>query len=227
MSGGDETLSAALPGAERKGQRTRRQILEAARAVFGDVGYERATIRGIASAANVDKSSIVKYFGTKQKLFEEAVIWTIPIGDVVSKDSSQTAENLARGMLAAWAADPDSPMAVLLRASMTSDEAAEILRTHITSHAISAIATTIDAPDARLRAALIGAMLMGIASQRYLLRMPDLVDVDTERILQLITPALRTVIAPVSDVRDHGRSERPAAARISRRAAARSVSGNM
>jgi AcrR family transcriptional regulator len=196
MSGGDETHSAAVPEAERKGQRTRRQILEAARAVFGEVGYERATIRGIAAAANVDKSSIVKYFGTKQKLFEEAVTWTIPIHDVVSEDPSQTAQNLARGMLAAWAADPNSPMAVLLRASMTSEDAAQILRTHITYHAISAIATTINTPDARLRAALIGAMLMGIASQRYLLRMPDLVDVDTEHILRLITPALRAVIDP-------------------------------
>ena len=196
MSGGDETFSAAVPEAERKGQRTRRQILEAARTVFGEVGYERATVRGIAAAANVDKSSIVKYFGTKQKLFEEAVTWTIPINDVVSEDPSQTAENLARGMLAAWSADPNSPMAVLLRASMTSEDAAQILRTHITYHAISAIATTIDRPDARLRAALLGAMLMGIASQRYLLRMPDLVDVDTEHILQLITPALRAVIDP-------------------------------
>jgi AcrR family transcriptional regulator len=197
MSGGDDTPdSEAVPAAERKGQRTRRQILETARTVFGEVGYERATIRGIARAAGVDKSSVVKYFGTKQKLFEEAVTWTIPIQDVVSEDPSQTAENLARGMLAAWAADPNSPMAVLLRASMTSEEAAQILRTHITYHAISSIATTIDRPDARLRAALIGAMLMGIASQRYLLRMPDLVDVDTERILRLITPALRAVIDP-------------------------------
>lgn len=43
---------------------------------------------------------------------------------------------------------------------------------------------------------LIGAMLMGTTSQRYLLRMPDLVDVDTEYLLQLITPALRAVIEP-------------------------------
>jgi hypothetical protein len=61
---------------------------------------------------------------------------------------------------------------------------------------VSTIAKTIDAPDARLRAALIGAILMGIASQRYLLRMPDLVDVDMEHLLRLITPALRAVIDP-------------------------------
>jgi AcrR family transcriptional regulator len=197
VSGDDQPQdSAGTSGSERKGQRTRRQILQAARMVFGDVGYERATIRGIAATANVDKSSIIKYFGTKQKLFEEAATWTIPIENVVSADPSQAAENLARGMLAAWAADPNSPMAVLLRASMTSEEAANLLRTHITSHAISTIAKTIDAPDARLRAALIGAMLMGVASQRYLLQMPDLVDVDTEHLLRLMTPALRAIIDP-------------------------------
>lgn len=186
-----------IPDAERKGQRTRRQIVAAARKVFGEVGYERATIRGIAAVANVDKSSVVKYFGTKRNLFEEAATWTIPIDDVVSDGGpAQTAENLARGMLAAWGADPNSPMAVLLRASMTSDEAADLLRAHITSHAVGSIAKTIDAPDARLRAALLGAMLMGVASQRYLLRMPDLVDVDTEHLLRLITPALRAVIDP-------------------------------
>jgi AcrR family transcriptional regulator len=183
---------------ERKGQRTSRRILEAARAVFADLGYERATIRGIAAAAGVDKSSVIQYFGTKQNLFREAVHWTIPVADAIADTPEQTAENLARGMLAAWAADPNSPMAVLLRASMTSEDAAEILRNHITSSATPTLATAIDAPDARLRAALAGAMLMGIASQRYLLRMPDIADVDTEEILRLITPALRALIDPDS-----------------------------
>jgi AcrR family transcriptional regulator len=50
---------AAVTG-ERKGERTRRRILEAARRVFADLGYERATIRGIAAAADVDKSSVIQ-----------------------------------------------------------------------------------------------------------------------------------------------------------------------
>ena len=99
-------------------------------------------------------------------------------------------------MLAAWASDPNSPMAVLLRTSLTSEDAAEILRSHITSQAVDSLAATIDSPDARLRAALVGAVLMGIASQRYLLRMPDLADADVEDILRLVTPLLRTLIDP-------------------------------
>jgi Tetracyclin repressor-like, C-terminal domain len=49
---------------------------------------------------------------------------------------------------------------------MTSEDAAEILRTHITNDTIPDLAQAINASDARLRAALFGAMLMGITSQR-------------------------------------------------------------
>jgi AcrR family transcriptional regulator len=188
--------SASEKGGERKGQRTRRRILEAARGVFAEVGYERATIRGIASAADVDKSSVIQYFGTKQNLFREAVHWTVPIDQVVADTPGQTAENMARGAMAAWAANPNSPMAVLLRASMTSEDAAEILRTHITSRITPALAETIHAPDARLRAALAGAVMVGIATQRYLLQIPDLCDVDVEDIVRLVTPALLALIEP-------------------------------
>ncbi|WP_443732530.1 TetR/AcrR family transcriptional regulator [[Mycobacterium] fortunisiensis] len=187
---------------ESKGQRTRRRILDAARGVFAHLGYERATIRGIAAAAGVDKSSVIQYFGSKKNLFREAVHWSIPVADAVGDTPAQTAENLARGMFDAWAADPNSPMTVLLRASMTSEDAAEILRDHITSEAVTALADTIDAPDARLRAALLGAMLMGVASHRYLLHMPDLREAGTDDILRLITPLLQTLIHADDDVTD-------------------------
>jgi len=181
---------------ERKGQRTRRRIMDAARKVFADVGYERATIRAIAAAADVDKSSVIQYFDTKQNLFREAVHWDIPINELVADDVAQTATNFTRGVLEAWSADPNSPMAVLLRASMTSEDAAELLRTHITTQAIDAVAALIDAPDARLRAAVASAVLMGVASQRYLLRMPDLHEADTDEVVRLVTPLLRSLLEP-------------------------------
>lgn len=188
------------PGvAERKGARTRRRILTAARAVFADAGYERATIRAIAAAAGVDKSSVIQYFGSKQGLFREAVHWDIPNAELITDDPAETTENRVRGMLAAWAADPNSPMAVLLRTSMTSEDAAELLRDHITVQSVEPMAATIDTPDARLRAALAGAIMMGIASQRYLLRMPELVDADVEDILRLVTPAMEGLLNPPAD----------------------------
>lgn len=183
-------------GVQRKGQRTRQRILDGARGVFAAKGYERSTIREIAATADVDKSSVIQYFGTKEQLFREAVAWTIPIDRLLAEDLGQTADNMARGMLAAWAADENSPMSVLLRASMTSDIAAQVLRTNVTAQAIDSVAGRIDAPDARLRAALAAAMLMGVASQRYVLRMPDLSAADTEDILRLVSPLLRQLLDP-------------------------------
>ncbi|MEU9348536.1 TetR family transcriptional regulator [Streptomyces sp. NPDC048278] len=185
-----------VPHRERKGERTRRRILEAARCRFAQVGYERATIRAIAAEAGVDKSSVIQYFGTKQGLFREAVHWHVPIDELTTEDSSRTVENYLRGMLGAWSADPDSPMAVLLRSSMTSEEAAGILRRHITAEVVGPVAARVGAPDARLRAALSSAMMMGIASQRHLLGMPDLAQADLEDILRIIVPVIRELIAP-------------------------------
>lgn len=196
-------MNAASPdgeGVERKGQRTRRRILDAARRVFAEVGYERATIRGIAGEADADKSSVLKYFGSKETLFRESVHWDIPIAELTRGDAGETAMNYARSMLTAWAADPDSPMAVLLRNSMTSDEAAEILRTHVTAHAVDEVAATIDAADARLRSALVGAMLMGVASQRQILHIPDLVEAPIDDILRLVAPLVEQLIRPGHDV---------------------------
>jgi hypothetical protein len=47
---------------------------------------------------------------------------------------------------------------------MAGGGADEIPRNHITSLAVNTVAATIDGPDARLHAALAGAMLIGTAS---------------------------------------------------------------
>ncbi|OHT84962.1 TetR/AcrR family transcriptional regulator [Mycobacteroides saopaulense] len=184
------------PAPERKGQRTRQRILSTARRVFAEVGYEKATIRGIAAAADVDKSSVIQYFGSKSNLFREAVHWRVPVDELTVDSPAQTAENYLRGLLSGWAAAPDGPMAVLLRNSMTSEDALELLREQVTDHAVSSVAATIEEPDARLRAALLSAVLMGIASQRYLLRLPDLAAASDEEIVALMAPLLTALISP-------------------------------
>ncbi|MFI7706765.1 TetR family transcriptional regulator [Nonomuraea sp. NPDC049480] len=181
---------------ERKGERTRRRILEAGRRVFGRVGYDRATIRAIAAEAQVDKSSVIQYFGTKQQLFREAVDFRIGVDALtVGGDPAASAENYLRAMLERWAADPDSPMAVLLRTSLTSEEAAELLRRHITAEAIDPIACRLEEPDPRLRAALAGAIMFGITAHRHLLRTPDLADAPLDDILRLAVPLIRALLA--------------------------------
>lgn len=178
------------PTPERKGQRTRQRILLAARKVFAEAGYEKATIRAIAELSGVDKASVIKHFGSKQELFHEAVQWTIPVEEMTTADPAETAQNFLQGLLTAWAADPDGPMAVLLRTAMTSPDALELLRAKVTDQVVTSVAADIDGPDARLRAALLSAALMGIASQRYLLQFPDLAAASDDDIVRIMAPVL-------------------------------------
>lgn len=59
--------------ARRRSVDKRRTILDAAAPVFGDLGYERASIETIAAAAGVSKPTIYSYFGGKEELFRESV----------------------------------------------------------------------------------------------------------------------------------------------------------
>ncbi|MBB5783062.1 TetR/AcrR family transcriptional regulator [Nonomuraea jabiensis] len=182
-------------GGERKGERTRRRILEAGRRVFGEVGYDRATIRAIAAEAQVDKSSVIQYFGTKEQLFRAALDLRIDVDALtVDGDPAASAESYLRAMLERWAAD--SPMAVLLRTSLTSEEAADLLRRHITAEAIDRIALHVEGPDPRLRAALAGAVMFGITFHRHLLRTPDLAGAPLDDVLRLAVPLIRDLLAP-------------------------------
>ncbi|MCM2389017.1 TetR family transcriptional regulator [Streptomyces albipurpureus] len=196
--GEPRTAHASGTAGMRKGERTRRRILAAARRQFAEVGFERATIRAIAAEADVDKASVIQYFGTKQGLFRESVDWEIPVAELTTDDPGESVENYLRTMLGAWSKDPDSPMTALLRTSMTSEDAAELLRRRVTEQAIDPVAAQLDDPDARLRAALVGAMMMGIATHRYLLRMPDLAAAGETDVLRLAVPVLRALIDPAA-----------------------------
>lgn len=52
----------------------RGNILEAAREQFLAMGFDRASLRDIASQAGVSKGMIAYYFGTKERLYEAALI---------------------------------------------------------------------------------------------------------------------------------------------------------
>ena len=56
-----------------RGHRTRGALLDAAEEVFGEVGYEKASITAITQAANVAQGTFYKYFPSKHAIFVELV----------------------------------------------------------------------------------------------------------------------------------------------------------
>jgi AcrR family transcriptional regulator len=67
------TAADQRPAARRTRPDKRRVILDAAAPIFGDEGYERASVDAIAAAAGVSKPTIYNYFGGKEQLFRASV----------------------------------------------------------------------------------------------------------------------------------------------------------
>ncbi|MCZ7587617.1 MAG: TetR/AcrR family transcriptional regulator [Gaiella sp.] len=58
----------------KRGERTRRKLLEAAEAVFAELGYHDASIVKIIEAAGVGQGTFYLYFASKKDVFDELVV---------------------------------------------------------------------------------------------------------------------------------------------------------
>jgi AcrR family transcriptional regulator len=157
---------------DKRGDETRRRILEAARRRFSEEGYERTTIRAVATDASIDPSMVMRYFGSKEGLFAAAAFFDLHLPDLTVVARTKRGERLARHYLDLWN-QAGGGLHILLRAAATNDAAAERVRDIFERQVLPVVAAV--APDApSTRAGLIASQLLGLAYCRYVLRFPAL-----------------------------------------------------
>lgn len=187
------------PLGRRKGdpEQTRQAILSAARDVFGESGFERATIRAIATAADVDPALLIHYFDTKQNLF--AVAHRFPfdpaevLAAVVDAPLDQRGELLTRSYLTLLAG-PSSPGISLLRASNTNDQAASIFRQLIANALHSHAGKLAPGPNSELRVALAVSQLVGVVVARQLIGVEALAETTLEDLIDAVSPTIQAYL---------------------------------
>jgi AcrR family transcriptional regulator len=191
MTGGMERPR--RPGRRPGANETREAILTAARDAFAAHGYEKATIRAIAREAGVDPALVHHFYGLKEEVFKAAVSDALaPIAEAMAgvgrgADPSTTAQRLARVLVRLWEREPTrSALVGAIRAAVTSETAAGLLRGIVQEHAISAVAASSEQPDAELRANLIGATMVGIAIARHVLAVQPIASLDEQRLAALL-----------------------------------------
>jgi AcrR family transcriptional regulator len=171
---------------------TRRAILRAARSAFARAGYERATIRAIASAAGVDPALVHHYFGTKQELFVAAhELPTSPaaVQAVLQRGEGTLGERVTRLYLSA-ALTEGGPFESLIRAAMTNPTARAMLRRFIERGMLDTLAPSLGGPDARFRLMLAGSHLMGLFMARRVLGVDALREADLEELVRVVGPTI-------------------------------------
>jgi AcrR family transcriptional regulator len=175
---------------------TREAILDAARRAFAELGYQRATIRGVADLAGVDPALVHHYFGTKQALFVAAV--QLPVNPVehlmavLAEDPAQAGRRMVETFLAVWDhAASQSPLLALVRSAVGDEHAAALLREFITEEVLGQIARRLGSPDARLRATLAGSQIIGLAMARYIVKVEPLASAPPEQVAAAVGPTLQ------------------------------------
>ncbi|MET9887815.1 TetR family transcriptional regulator [Streptomyces sp. NPDC006430] len=178
-----------------QGAQTKAAILRAARERFAAQGYERTTIRAVAADARIDPSMVMRYFGSKEKLFDAALAVDLRLPDLSAVPADALPAALVRHFVERWEGDPaDDALLVLLRSAVTNERAAERMREVFASQVAPALAAALGPERAARTAGLVAAQLLGLGLARYLLRLPAVVSLTPDAVVEALTPALAATL---------------------------------
>ena len=159
-----------IVGMRRTSEETKAAILAAARARFGEAGFQAATIRGIAADAGIDPSMVMRYFGSKDKLFAAAAEFDLRFPDFTELDRTEVGRSLVGHFLDRW--EGDDALVILLRSSATNTEAAQRMQRIFSTQLQPFVANLVPVAEARWRSGLIATQILGLAWCRFVLRLP-------------------------------------------------------
>jgi len=174
---------------------TREQIAVAARSLFAEDGYERASFRRIAAAAGVDAALVVHYYGSKEDLFRQVMGLPPAIADALERVADGPRESVGRRLAELIVGALESPVSRTLvlgrvRCATTHPDAAALVRETVTRDLLKlSAALTADRPETR--AVLIGAHIVGIALTRYVVLVEPLASMSPSEVVELLTPTFQ------------------------------------
>jgi AcrR family transcriptional regulator len=181
----------------RRSDATRAEILRAAQARFADDGYQKATIRAIAADAGIDPSMVMRYYGSKERLFAAAVDLDLRLPDLTGVPRRRLGEALVAHFLHRWEVDPaGDALLMLLRSAATDERAAGRLRVIFRDQLAPAVMGLVGDPvEAVERAGLVATQMLGLALCRNILRLPPVAALDPDAVVARIGPTIQRYLA--------------------------------
>ena len=195
MSRAQTKKTGRRPGATE----TREQIALAARSLFAELGYERATFRKIAATAGVDPALVVHFYGSKEELFRHAMALPPVLAEALARIGEGPREGVGRRLaeLVVGALENPASQSIVLgriRSAATHPDAAALVRETVTRDLLRLTsALTDDRPDTR--AVLAGAHLVGIALARYVVLVEPLASMSPAEVVDVIAPTFQHYLA--------------------------------
>lgn len=176
--------------AQTRREETEAVILAAARSHFSRKGFEQVGIRNIADAAGVNAALVIRYFGSKEHLFEKAVTQEVYLDELFRLPREQLGEVLVRYIVGKK--DADSLLALLRSAS--NEQAGALLRRSLEVQFITPLAALMEGDDRALRASLIAAQLLGVALMREVIISEPLISADEMHLVARYAPLIQNLL---------------------------------
>jgi len=186
------------PSGRRPGnQDTRTSILDSAREIFAERGFDKASIRAIAAQAKVDPALVHHYFGTKEKLFLASMNAPVDPGELIPRalagPRDEAGVRLVRLVLGVWDSPGGAAAVALLRTAVGNEWAARLMREFVVTQVLrrAVVALEIDEREAPMRSALVATQVAGLALIRYVLKVEPVASAPAEELVAAIGPGVQ------------------------------------
>lgn len=175
---------------------TRAAIIDSARKSFAAKGYDKTSLRGIAREAGVDPALVHHYFDGKAALFAETLDVPVNPAELIRRitegDVDRLGWRIVETFLTVWEPpERRDALIALVRSSMTSEEAARMLREFLGREVFGRVAESTGVADPQLRGALAASQMIGLVVARYVIRVPAMVEATREELVERIGPVLQ------------------------------------
>ncbi|MCF6467590.1 TetR/AcrR family transcriptional regulator [Nonomuraea sp. MG754425] len=174
----------------RDREATRERILQAARTLFGEQGYEQVTVRMIAAAAEANIALVGRYFGSKAGLFGAVLQGEPTFSRLFDGDPETLARRLAEYAAERMRHPPDSPILRTLERSAGHPEIHEVVRERLITAVLKPLEARLSGPDAPARARMAAAVFLGIGAMRRRVGPRDPTPADVDRLTAVFEACL-------------------------------------
>lgn len=187
------------PGRPRTSSSDRAQeILQAATQLFGDVGYDKTTIRLVAESAGVDPKLVMHYFGSKQRLFMATVKVPKEVGKAIALLKLAPKNTWGKRITEViWLAQKSGSLQTLvgvIRASASEPEAAEMFRQFYLENLLIPIVSGLAVDHKELRAVMLSSLMAGYTFTHQIVGIEDFVTTKEKARKQLFAAIVQTIL---------------------------------
>jgi AcrR family transcriptional regulator len=192
---------------------TGERLLEVAREILANRGYVGLSMKTAAAAAGVTPDVARRYYRNRDALLTAALRLPVDpstaLPTLLAPGIEGMGERLVRFTFDLLS-DPTAreQLMSLARTGVAAGHATAGLQDIIEHSIVDRLATIIGVPDARMRSALISSYLLGVAMNRYALRVEPLASAGEEEVIRMVAPVIQDLLDPRKPLPGHDRSHR-------------------